>query len=117
MSGRDSGSVNVNAELADNLREIVDFLETHPDLPAFHGYIGRYCYGAKARESMSRIAVALGDRAVESLTDNGHEVQILGEFGEARVRAYAPISNIGGRKVTPEIEYAPIIGVPVGGKR
>lgn len=104
---------NPNAEVIAGLREAADFLEQHPEMPA-----ARYAwvvlrdrgYGASdptAREELSAIADALGDRAEER--ESAGTVRIRGTFsggvhvdGEAEVRHLLP-------SPPPAPEYEPII--------
>lgn len=99
--------VNVNAGLADGLREISDWLERNPNLPPFVGYVSHWAFHKdSSRESLTQIATALGDCASESVTELG-DVQIIGQFGEASVRASAHADHLGGNRV--EIVYDPIL--------
>lgn len=108
MSRTDS---NPNSALAGSLRELADWLEANPDLPDFRAYLRHNAFGEEARETLNRVALALGDRAVESYTPSLREVTIRGEFGSrVCVTAGANPEDLGGvpaHMVTPQ--YPPII--------
>ena len=102
-----------NLDVAQGLREVAEFLEAHPELPAVEWAIVqvRYHVGAKspARETLTALAEALGQRATESARRD--EVSIDGRFaGDVRVTASANVSDLAGIPPVPvRVEYEPIL--------
>lgn len=101
-----NGIVNRNAGVIAGLRDVADFLEAHPDLPSFNGYVMHSAYGKDAREKLTAIARALGDAAVETATPA--EVRITGAFAGVQLSAYSSPDRLGASPV-PRVDYEPII--------
>lgn len=102
-------STPANAVLAEGLRETADWLDAHPELPAFRAYISCYPYGSRAREVLSALADALGaDRAEEAATRS--DVTISGRFGDGAIRV-AATANVRDLGVTEPVlpSYQPIL--------
>lgn len=107
-----------NLELAEALREVATWLEMHAgDLPlprSFGAYIMRGIYGGDAREVMTAVAQALGDRATEKVT--GTEVVIGGKFGPVEVSVTTDARSLGAEFSPPQPEYEPILPVKANGQ-
>jgi hypothetical protein len=95
-----------NAEVAAGLRELADWLEQHPELPAFTATIGAYPYGKDARPEMRTVADALGERAIETV--NRDRVEIRARV-MTRVAVYASTSLESLGADAPAPIYRPII--------
>ena len=105
---------NPNRDVIAGLREVADFLAAHPELPkACYALVSlRSQYDGwgtpPARETLTALAVALGDRATER---GGGAPLIDGRFsGDVRVCAEAKVSELRDEPVAP-VEYEPIIPV------
>lgn len=103
----------VNLDVAQDLRNLAEWIEAHPELPRVSSgsvYFGLALKAPVAREVMTTLAGALGDRATEQVEKfaSGH-VSIEGTFGRMRVRADASPNELGG--ISRVIEYPPIIPV------
>jgi hypothetical protein len=114
MSTTDSTAVvqdHPNAATIKGLREVADWLEEHPELPRpnYAAVSFRSAYTEKnAREELTVLAVALGERASEDA--HYGEVEIVGRFGNVRVSGAAKVQYL--RAEAPiEPEYEPIIKV------
>ena len=116
VSRMDAMENGLNFETAADLRDVADWLERHPELPevAFASVMIRYPgFGSlrmDAREALTAVARAFGDKATETV-EFGREVQIARKFGKVHVKAHASIDELGGfASVT---SYEPIIAPPV----
>ena len=73
-----------NADLISGLREVVDWLEQHPELP--HAAWASLCFGYEikrdARERLTQLAEALGERAKEDR--NFDRISLGSMFGGPR---------------------------------
>jgi hypothetical protein len=107
------GAYAHNLDVARGLREVADFLEQHSELPRakWATITLRYHIGdnSPARETLTLIAQALGEKAVEK--EHSSEVIIEGRFaGNVRVDATAKRSELVDAPPDP-VEYEPIIPV------
>jgi hypothetical protein len=104
-------STHPNATTIEGLREVAAWLEQHPELPAAHyaAVSFRSAYAAaNAREDLTALAVALGDRANESVY-NG-EATISARFADTvRVSATAKVADLGPEPASEPPPYVPII--------
>ena len=98
---------NPNAETITGLRELADWLEAHPELPAVGASAHAHIHSDDAREVLTTMADALGDRAEERIDSIGY-VAITGAFGPVTVNVYAKPELLGA-KPRPEPAYEPII--------
>jgi hypothetical protein len=100
-----------NIVLAEGLREVADWLDEHPDLPAFRAYVLHTSSGADARHMLTAVARSLDGRAVEGYSHVSQQVTVRGEFADGRVVVTAAASPdlLGGEKPTAP-RYLPILG-------
>lgn len=101
-----------NAATIQGLREVADWLEQHPKLPeAYYAAVNfRSAYTEKnAREELTALAMALGERAVE--TEGRGDVEISAAFGAVRVSGAAKVQHLRDTPPEPVVEYEPIIKV------
>ncbi|MGH2875329.1 MAG: hypothetical protein ACRDLV_03645 [Solirubrobacteraceae bacterium] len=97
------------ATVADTLREIAAWLDTHLELESECGHVW---VRARGRADLEVLAAALGDRATERC--DGNSVRIEGRFGGDRpsnsvtVSGNVLLSQLGAQ--TPAPVYEPILG-------
>jgi hypothetical protein len=109
LDDRRTSAYAANCDLARGLREVADWLSEHPELPKFHGFVNVSVWGEKARDDLTAVAAALGNRASESVDHYG-DVRISADFGPVDVRASASPRYLGGVEVPkPRPAYEPII--------
>lgn len=96
-----------NLDVAQDLRDVAEWLEQHPELPkvSWAAIRLRQALADDARAALTAVAEALGDRAAERFEYD--EVRIVGAFGRVTVTAAASPGALGGVKST--IKYDPII--------
>ena len=103
-----------NQDVAQGLREVAEFLEQHPELPdvTWASVLVRSQYvslsKSPARETLTALAEALGERAVEH--GLGDPIVIKGQFsGGVGIEAHANRADLAGVPAPRVIEYEPII--------
>lgn len=104
-----TGLQGPNVDVIAGLRAAADFLALHPELPRARWASVSLRGGAdfhQARETLTAVAAALGDRAVEKLYSG--DVEITGEFGPVVIRAAAKVSELADAAPEP-VAYEPII--------
>ncbi|HET6867721.1 MAG TPA: helix-turn-helix transcriptional regulator [Solirubrobacteraceae bacterium] len=90
--------------VADGLREVADWLEEHPEIPAVQFAFVRV--GAKTREDLERLAAALDNPSEREAY--GPAVEIEGRFtGDVRVYGQVDMAKLAGVPVKPA--YTPIL--------
>lgn len=101
-------NANPNADTIAGLREAIDFLEQHPELPvSFASVHIDVPYGPEARQRLEQTARALGATATERVSSG--DVVIESDFaGKAHIYARARIEHLGA-EVQPR--YRPILPV------
>lgn len=104
----DAGAANL--ELAESLREVAHWVELHAgDLPTLRASLAIAVFGERARDVLTAVGEALGDRAEESVNDNGH-IEVGGHFGPVHVYAWTTPSSLGGVEVPrPVPAYDPVL--------
>jgi len=101
-----------NAATITGLREVADWLEAHPELPEpYYAAVSfRSSYVEKnAREELTVLAAALGERASEEARSG--EVEIAARFENVRVSGAAKVQHLRDTPPEPVVEYEAILPV------